>query len=166
MWLHEYMDSGNATRSALKVYYPDFPSDKVYSEMSEEEKKTHNAAATIGWENLRKLDIEITDLMDEAGLTDVYLVKKLRENMEATRLYGKSAIEHMDGSTRNKALEMSLKMKGKLKEKIDVSNPDGSLSTATEVVAATLLAIYERNPVTQTSQAPEGSSGGDSDDNP
>lgn len=119
-WLQSYMETGNATRSALIAYYPDFPIEKAHADLSPEEKGIYNGAASVGWENLRKLEIEIKDLMDEAGLTDAFLIKKLNEQLEATRLYGKNNLEHMDGSTRNKALEMAFKLKGKLKDKVEL----------------------------------------------
>lgn len=49
-------------------------------------------------------------------------------------------------------------------DKIDVTSGDKPLkegTTPTEVIAQTLLAIYERNPITQTSQTPDGDSGSD-----
>lgn len=119
IWLKHYMETGNATRSALAAYYPDFPIDKEHADLTPEEKGTYDTAAAIGYENLRKPQIKIDDLMDEAGLTDSFLIKKLNEQLEATRLHGKNGLEHMDGSTRNKALEMALKLKGKLKDKVE-----------------------------------------------
>lgn len=160
-WLLEYMESGNATRAALKAYYPDFPSDKEYPDLDDEQKKTYNAASQIGWENMRKLNIEIVDLMDEAGLSDVYLVKKLAEQLEATRLYGKTAIEHMDGAARNKALEMALKMKNKLTDNVSVTNPDGSLkpaSTAEIVATVQQIIALGKNDANSTSSPDDTSS--------
>lgn len=118
-WLFEYMVDGNATRAALVAYYPDFDLEKNPDQYTEEEKKTYHSASQIGFENLRKLDLPINDLLDEAGLTDVYFVQKLKENMNATRLYGKDAIEGMDGAARNAAWENGMKLKGKLVERVD-----------------------------------------------
>lgn len=120
-WLISYMEDGNATRAALVAYYPDFPVETSFSSLNEEQKKTYNSASKIGFENLRKLSIPIEVLLDEAGLTDVYFVQKLKQNMEATRLYGKDAVEGMDGSARNAAWESGMKLKGKLIERVDVN---------------------------------------------
>lgn len=118
-WLIEYMDEGNATRAALVAYFPTFPIEKSFSELNEDEKKTYSTASRIGFENLRKLNIPIEELLEEAGLTDVYFVQKLKENMNATRLYGKDAIEGMDGGARNQAWENGMKLKGKLIDRVD-----------------------------------------------
>lgn len=118
-WLLFYMDDGNATRAALFAYYPNFPIDKNFKDLTPEESNDYSNAAVIGYENLRKLNIPIEDLLDEAGLTDVYFTQKLKENMEATRLYGKDAIEGMDGNARNSAWENGMKLKGKLIDRVD-----------------------------------------------
>lgn len=127
IWLFEYMKDGNQTRAALIAYYPEFPAGKEYKDMSEEEIKTYNAAAQIGYENLRKLKIPFDQLLDEAGLTDVYLTYKLKENLNATKLYGPLAVEHMDGVARNKALETALKGKNKLIDRVDHTTRGKSL---------------------------------------
>lgn len=131
IWLQTYMDVegdyfGNATKSALVAYFPDFPIKKERKEYNDEEMKTYKSAKQIGYENLSKLDIPINQLMNEAGLGDSYLLRVLAENLQATRLYGKNGIKHGDYSARNKALEMALKLKDLLKDKIDV---EGGLFT-------------------------------------
>lgn len=127
-WLDDYMDSGDATHAALVAYYPEFPSEKPFSTLNEEQKKIYNAASVIGYENLRKLKIPLDELMDDAGLTDIYLTLKLKENLNATKLYGKNATEGMDGMARNKALEIALKVKGKLTDKVDLTSKGKSLA--------------------------------------
>lgn len=122
-WLHEYMDNGgNATHAALSAYYPTFDLSKNPSEYTDEEKKMYKHASQIGYENLRKLDLPIEELLEEAGLTDIYFVQKLQENMNATKLYGKDAIEGMDGQARNAAWENGMKLKGKLVNKVDITS--------------------------------------------
>ena len=107
-WLACYMDEGNATECALRYY-----------DLDRNNEKDRHSAEQIGYENMRKLEIEIVELMDEAGITDVYLMKKLKENLNATKLFGKNAIKHDDFASRNKALETALKVKGKLVDKFD-----------------------------------------------
>lgn len=118
-WLIEYMEDGNQTRAALVAYYPNFSLVKSQDQFTPEERKTYQTAATIGFENLKKLELPINDLLDAAGLTDIYFVQKLKENMNATRLYGKDAIEGMDGGARNQAWENGMKLKGKLVDRVD-----------------------------------------------
>lgn len=126
------MVDGNATRAALVGYYPDFPIGMAVADMDEGQKRTYDTARTIGWDNLTKLDIHMDNLLDEAGLGDAYLATVLARNLEATRLYGKNGREHMDASARNKALEIALKLKGKLKDVQEVS-----LTGSLEVLAST-----------------------------
>lgn len=127
IWLTEYMIDGNETRAALVAHYPNFPMDKSFKDLDENEKKQYHSAGQIGYENLRKLEMPLDQLLDEAGLTDVYLVQKMKENLNAVKLYGKDAIEGMDGMARNKALEIALKSKGKLVDKIDHTTQGKSL---------------------------------------
>lgn len=108
-WLQLYISTGNATQAAIEAYGLD-------------PKKQRDTASQIGWENMRKLEFSIEELMDEGGITDVYLLRKLNENLDATKLFGKNAIEHQDFPSRNKALEIALKMKGKLTDKLDVTS--------------------------------------------
>lgn len=51
-------------------------------------------------------------LMEESGLTDDYLKKKLQEGMEATKLYGKDGIKHPDYAVQFKYFEFAAKLKG------------------------------------------------------
>lgn len=119
IWLREYMEDGNQTRAALVAHYPDFNLEKDVKDYSEEEMKTYKNASVIGSENFAKLRNPIDELMDEAGLTDLYLTLKLKENLNATKLYGMNSDVHMDGMARNKALEIALKSKGRLIDRMD-----------------------------------------------
>lgn len=115
-WLKIYLQTGNATEAAAQVY----------------DVKDRNSANAIGSENLAKLsNLELDNLMDEMGLDDISLVQVLINNLKATRLYGKNAIEHADSNARNKALELALKIKGKLVDKVDLGN---GLFTATKLI--------------------------------
>lgn len=124
-WLETYMQYGNATAAAIIAYYPEQAGlvkdegEIEYSKLDSEQIKVYNAASTIGSENLRKLEIPLDQLLDEAGLTDVYLTLKLKENLNATKLYGKDSVSGMDGNARNDALKIALKIKGKLIDKVD-----------------------------------------------
>ncbi len=107
-WLRLYVETGNATQSAITAYGLDAETQ-------------YDTASRIGSDNIRKLQFPIEDLMEEAGLTDVYLIAKLRENLNATKPFGKNAIIHDDFSSRNKALETALKVTGRLTDRVDLT---------------------------------------------
>jgi hypothetical protein len=96
-WIKAYIETGNATEAAIKSY--DCKGNRV-------------TAANIGSENLAKL--QIPDLMEEMGLTDVALVNVGTEGMM------KANKSLMDGSivpdynTRHRYWETMLKLKRKL----------------------------------------------------
>lgn len=126
-WLALYMDTenlgtfGNASASAAIAYGIDTAKDR-------------QTANQLGWENTRRLKLEIEDLLDEAGLTDVYLMTKLIENLNATKLYGQNAEEHMDGPARNKALEMAFKLRGRLTDKVDLTSKGKQIKGSVTIV--------------------------------
>lgn len=120
-WLKAYISTGNATQAAMQSY----------------DCKDEESAAQIGYENLRKLDI--TELMEETGLSDQYLNLKLADGLEATKQLGARIvikkgsptsqangelppadgqtddfIEVPDYMTRHKYLETALKLKKRL----------------------------------------------------
>lgn len=123
-WLKLYIDSGNATQSAMQVY----------------DCKDEHSAAQIGYENLRKLDI--AKLMEQRGLTDISLLTKLSEGLDSMKQLGARKIvrgqglhpiraeassdtddfiEVEDMPTRHKYLETALKLKGKLIDRKDIT---------------------------------------------
>lgn len=65
-FLDIYFKTGNATEAAMQVY----------------ECKDRMSARNVGSENLAKLGITIADMMNSAGLTDKYLVERLKALME------------------------------------------------------------------------------------
>lgn len=110
-WLRVYLETGNATEAAVQIY----------------DCKDRESAATIGWENLRKLDF--SDLLEDSGITDKYLSIKLKEGLEATKRINialssyngstqndenQSVIEIPDYLVRHKYLETTLKLKKRL----------------------------------------------------
>ena len=99
LFLKEYIRTGNATRSALKIY----------------DCKDLNSAAAIGYENLRKLQYD--NFLEEMGLTDVVLVNTLATGLtKANKIHGTedNFIEIPDHATRHKYLETALKLKRRL----------------------------------------------------
>lgn len=108
LFIQKYIEYRNATKAAMEVY----------------ECKDEISAASVGSENLRKL--QIVDLMESYGLTDLKLFDKLIEGLEATkiisaRITGKDANERTDDfidipdyATRHKYLDTAFKLKKRL----------------------------------------------------
>lgn len=115
-WIKIYLECGNATEAAMKVY----------------DVKDRESAAQIGYENLRKLDY--TEFLEEAGITDDLLQKKVIEGLEANRtvsakIVGKTAdsqtddfIDVPDFMARHKYLETALKLKQRLIDRKDIQS--------------------------------------------
>ena len=117
-----YLELGNATEAAFRVY----------------DCKNRDSAKQIGYENLTKLDY--SDLMEEAGITDKLLQQKLLEGLDSNRtisaVKGTSAnsgttdfIDVPDFMVRHKYLETALKLKRRLKERMDITTNDKDLPT-------------------------------------
>lgn len=121
-WLKAYITIGNATRAAIQVY----------------DCKDEVSAASIGYENLRKLQID--ELLEENGISDQALMQVLKEGLRAVKqisariILRKNAVEFgttgklpgtddfievEDMAVRHRYLETALKLKGKLMSKTD-----------------------------------------------
>jgi hypothetical protein len=122
-WIRIYIDTGNATEAAMQVY----------------DCKDRDSAAVIGFENLRKLNYD--DFLEEAGITDELLKKKIMEGLDSTKQIGARKIvqgartgheirvdantdtddfiDVPDYAVRHKYLETALKLKKRLVEKSD-----------------------------------------------
>ena len=101
-WIKEYIDTGNATEAAMRVY----------------DCKDKESAGTIGSENLQKL--AMADLMESMGLTDVALINVGTEGMtKAKKIHGTgdNFVETPDYATRHKYWDTMLKLKGKMTDK-------------------------------------------------
>jgi hypothetical protein len=102
-WLTAYIETGNATEAARQAGYTG----------------TDASLAQIGYENLRKLEIPVRDLMDRRGLTVVHLLKSLEAGLNATmtvtaKSEGKISDErtYPDYATRFQYLEMAFRLRG------------------------------------------------------
>lgn len=106
-WIEAYIETGNATEAALIAY----------------DCKDREVAGSIGSENLQKLALE--EVMEEAGLSDSHLLKKLYKGLEANKVisanitYGDADeqtndfIEVPDHTNRRGYLDMAFKLKDK-----------------------------------------------------
>lgn len=132
-WLDLYIKTGNATEAAMQVY----------------DCKDRETAATIGWENIRKLDF--SELMEESGLTDQLLNTKLAEGLDANKVISARIIQRgfsdaqeaneqtddfidvPDMPTRHKYLETALKLKRRLgPETVNQTNVQMNVSFSDE----------------------------------
>jgi phage terminase small subunit len=110
-FIKAYLMTGNATQAAKNAGYR-CKNDASYAEM--------------GHQNLRKLEGVMSQVLVEAGLDNATLAKKALEGLNAMVVKpfshkGKVIDEkvYIDYPTRAKYLEITAKMKGLLKEKVE-----------------------------------------------
>lgn len=129
-WLDIYLQTGNATEAAMKVYNV----------------KDRNGASQIGWENLRKLDY--TAFMEASGITDHLLQQKIMEGLESKRTISATVviksddpkvktkqanardvdfIDVPDYAIRHKYLETALKLKKRMNDKAEDPQPTNNI---------------------------------------
>ena len=111
-WLQVYIKTGNATEAAMQVY----------------DCKDRDSAATIGYENVQKLDYPA--FLEASGITDKLLTDKINEGLESTKIitsHTEPDREVSDMPTRHKYLETALKLKTRLVERDVVVVSDKTL---------------------------------------
>jgi len=111
-FIKEYISTLNATEAAIRVY----------------DAKDRKSARNIGSENLAKLGEPIARVLEQQGLTDEYIVKKIRDKMEAKRpiIANGKMWQAEDHQTQLKATELAAKLKGLLKDNVEISGKDGN----------------------------------------
>lgn len=89
---------------------------------------TKQSAISNCTRKMKELAPKIIEIMDRAGLSDDHLVEKLKKGIEAKKVSyfqkaGKVTDERVDDDlmTAHKYIETSLKLRGHLKEKLDVN---------------------------------------------
>lgn len=104
-WLSIYLDTNNATEAAMQSYNC----------------SSRDVAKRIGWENTTRLDFQ--ELLDLNDLTDQTLIRKVKSKMEARnpRFINGKVVAVEDHQAQLKAIEMALKLKNRLVDKVDVS---------------------------------------------
>lgn len=114
-WLKLYMQLGNATEAAARVY----------------KCSARATAASIGSANLRTLREDIMPLMEAAGLTLPFLAGKLKEGCEATSVHYAQlegtitdSKEEPDFDARHRFASTALKLLGMFKEKVELSTAE------------------------------------------
>lgn len=98
---------GNATQSAIVAY-------NLHPE------KQYGTARTIGYENMTKLHLEVDDMLNKIGITDLQLFIDLAKQLRAKKPYGKDAYIYADNIARMDAIKTFLKLKGKLTDKLKI----------------------------------------------
>jgi len=91
-----YLQTGNATEAAAQAY----------------DTKDRVSAATIGYQNVRKL--QMTDHLEKAGVTDEKLAEVIFDGLEASVITKKG--EFADWRARAKFAEIALKLKGHMND--------------------------------------------------
>lgn len=94
-----YAESGNGTRSALRAYYPDFPVDKAYSELTEKELIQYHGANHIARKNLQKVSNSSSLFLDHRGMDFKRALDKLDAGLEATKASNAAILLTKDGKT-------------------------------------------------------------------
>lgn len=116
-FMEAYIETGNLAESARRA--------------GSKATNTHTQS-TAGWEMLRQINMQLSELMAHVGLTDVLLLTKLKEGLEAKKVERAShqgvfidERESIDFATRAKYLELATKVSGMQKEKVEHSGPGG-----------------------------------------
>jgi hypothetical protein len=110
-WIKAYIKTGNATEAAKLAGY---------------DANSNHAFEVIGSDNLRKL--EIRDLMEEMGLTDVALINIGVEGMTKANKQSITGEIFPDYGTRRGYWETLLKLKGKLNDsKVQIAQAGGEM---------------------------------------
>lgn len=98
IFLKEYIRTGNATKAALLAYDCD-----------------ESTASNIGYENVRKLQLNISFLFDKFKLSDGDILRTHAEALQAKRTIvsnGEIIAEVPDHNVRIKAVDLAYKVKG------------------------------------------------------
>ncbi len=100
-----------------------------------------NTAGVLGLRMLRKVKIEVESILDQIGLNDIYLMRKLKEGLETRNL-----------SIRVRYLDMIFKLKDIYpadRNKVELTGKDG------EPVGQTIILItYQNCPLKSTGECP------------
>lgn len=120
-------NSGNATGAFLAI----------------NKKVSKDTAGVLGLRMLRKVKIEVENILSQIGLNDVYLMRKLKEGLETRNL-----------SIRVRYLDMILKLKDKYpadRNKVELTGKDGESIGRTIVL---LEKTYQDCPLKSTGECP------------
>ena len=111
-FVKEYITTLNATEAAMRAY----------------DAKNRNVARVIGTENLAKLSEPIARVLEQQGLTNDYIAKKIKEKMEAKKpiIANGKMWQTEDHTTQLKATELAAKLKGLLKDSVEITGKNGN----------------------------------------
>ena len=120
-------NGGNATRAFLAI----------------NKKVSKDTAGVLGLRMLRKVKVEVESILDQIGLNDVYLMRKLKEGLETRNL-----------SIRVRYLDMILKLKDIYpadRNKVELTGKDRELIGQTIVLKEK---TYQNCPLKSTGECP------------
>lgn len=101
-------------RAFIKAYLKYRKAGKAYKSLHPD---VHdNSANELGSRMLKEVDF--TELLEEAGLSDVVLIGDIKRGRKATKLFGKDAIEHPDYAARHSFVETALRLKRRLIDRV------------------------------------------------
>lgn len=87
---------------------------------------SHGTAIKHGARIERAGRVGMKDLMEQAGLTDKFLIEYAMKGLEATRLFGADCVEHADWTARQKFFRDILELEGKVQKPGNTINIDQS----------------------------------------
>jgi hypothetical protein len=104
---------------------------------------SHSTATKQGSRIERSGRVGLKDLMEQAGMTDKFLIEYAYKGLEATKLFGAEAIEHADWVAREKFFARILELEEKIQKAGINVNIDQS-KHVTYVLADKMKAARER----------------------
>ncbi len=124
LWLTAYLETMNASEAARRAGY---------------RCRTEHGFEVIGSENLKKLEPWVEMRLDELGLSDAALKRKLIDGLDATKILTATfkgeitdRLEVIDWATRAKFLDLALRVKGMYQpEKLQVDQSGGLIVIGT-----------------------------------
>ena len=109
------------------------------------DKANKNAAGVLGLRMLRNVKVEVDNILDQIGINDVYLMRKLKEGLETRNL-----------SIRVRYLDMILKLKDIYpadRNKVELTGKDGKPLNQTNIVFL-IVKSYDNCPLKDTRGCP------------
>jgi len=132
LWIEHFLDKGN-----VETYFNATASAKA----AKYKGKDDNSFACIGYQNYRKLQNKIQEHINDEGLSEDVVRLKLHEGINAreTKFFAYQGIvcqtiDIINWTERRKYLELLMKYKGDLTEKVEVKHTHGLSPELREII--------------------------------